>query len=359
MESLLLFLAIFLLLGLLACELKDPLAPTPSPAAGPLSPPPRRKEAGPFLRIRRALARSRPRARSLPSSGPSSSPAFLPPSAAPFATSTPVLSWPAWRRNLDRKPLFLDKADEAKNGRMYPDFDPILGWRWRAYPKGTYEARQQQLRKDRESNMPAGQVELSTQSPATVPAPPPPTIRAPIHDTSAPLANEAPASLPPLPPAAPWAGPTSQPSLPPSPPTRVELQAAPPVIFPSFSEQFAGLCAATQHLPLPWPRLSFAEQFALSCRETQRLPLPFPLPPPSLPQPPPMVQAQAPASFAAPPPPPTIDFGFNLSAGSSTRSTSRAPLRRAPPAVRARIAEDAAYNVDLRRLQAMAYLGMT
>ncbi|KAH7392213.1 hypothetical protein DE146DRAFT_133614 [Phaeosphaeria sp. MPI-PUGE-AT-0046c] len=323
METFLFFLAIFTLLGFVACELSDPLTPISSPAAGPPSPP-SFQEAGPPRRIRRALARSRSQS---PSRSPSPPfPVFLSSSAAPFATSTPVLA--AWRRNPDRKPLFLDEAEEVKHGRMYRDLDPVLGWRWRAYPKGTYEARSQQLREDRASKTPAGQVELEIQSPANVSAPPPPTIRAPIQDTPVLSASDLLASIPTLPPGIPWAL-APQPFLPQQ--TVVELQAASAVRKITFSEQFAGLCAAIQHTPLPWPTLTFAEQFALSCQKTRHLPLPFPLP--SLPAPPPprpMVPVLAPSPAPAPAPapssaPPTFDFGFSASAG--PMSTSRTSAR--------------------------------
>lgn len=111
MESFLFSLAVLVLLGFLACEVSDPLTPVPSTAAGPLSPPPH-QEANSPRHIRRALSQYRSPSR--PRSPPPISPTFLSSSAAPFATSTSVLT--PWRRNPDRKPLFVDEAEEVKGG---------------------------------------------------------------------------------------------------------------------------------------------------------------------------------------------------------------------------------------------------
>lgn len=86
---------------------------------------------------------------------------------------------------------------------MYRDLDPVLGWRWRAYPKGTYEARSQGLREDRESKTPAGRVELETQSPANVPEPLPSIVQSPMYDMSVPSTTNLMASIPILPPGLP------------------------------------------------------------------------------------------------------------------------------------------------------------
>jgi hypothetical protein len=263
MEHLLFLYAIFLLVGWLLCEFSKALpagcsvvaGPTsPSffeaglpPAAGPPSPPP------PPRRIRRALARARP------SSPPPPPPIFLSSSASPFASHYPVVT--------DRKPLFLDEEKEVYYRRMYRVDDPVLGWRWRAYPKGAHEARMQQLRENRDGKTPF-MVEPETQSPAALHPPPRPS--SPIVFTT---------SRPPLPPLPRPAGPVLPgiPTLTPLP-TGVQLMAtAAPRTAPNFMAQFAERCAAVRFAPLPWPSISFTEQFALSCRASLSLPLPWPV----------------------------------------------------------------------------------
>jgi len=275
MEALLLWFAIFSLVGWLAAEL---LEPTSSSAAPPIP------EARPPRHVRRAMARSRSCSRS-PLPAPSSSPMLLSPLAAPFAASRAVVmvNHPI---NMDRS-SFLNEDDEAHFGRMQRVFEPVLGWRWRAYPAGTHEARMQQLCENREGKTPV-EVEPETQSPDEELPPPRPSSTG-ISTTLR--------QMPPAP----------RPSLPasrllPGIPTLLELAsvqllAAVPSPAPGFIEQFAALCEATRFAPLRWPTPSFAEQFAQRCRATQHLPLRLPLPSNGPPPPPP------PAVVRPPPPP--------------------------------------------------------
>lgn len=118
------------------------------------------------------MARSRSRS---PLPAPSPSPILLSPLAAPFATSHTVVmvNHPV---NMDRS-SFLNEDDEAHFGRMQRVFEPVLGWRWRAYPAGTHEARIQQLRENREGKTPV-EVEPETQSTVEVLPPPRPSSAA-------------------------------------------------------------------------------------------------------------------------------------------------------------------------------------
>ena len=200
---------------------------------------------------------------------------------------------------LDRDAHFLNEDKEQSYGLMYRDNDPVLGWRWRAYPKGSHEAVLQRLREDREGKTPAVRVEPETHSPvALAPLPSPPPI-VPVPVRSPPPAPSV--QVPRLP--LPLLAPVSVPE-----PAVVEPLAAPSSSVPSFAEQFAMKCAATRFNPLPFPpipRLSFAEQVALLCRQSRQQPLPVALPPPisiaSLaPEPPAFV---APVAFVPPPAP--------------------------------------------------------
>jgi hypothetical protein len=258
MEALLLWFALFSLVSWLAAEYVEPI-----PASAPTP------EARPPRRIRRALARS-------PAPSPPLSPVFLSPSAAPFATSHAVMM-ARYPKNMERS-SFLNEEEEKHFGRMQRVFDPVLGWRWRAYPAGTHEARMQELRENKEGKRPVVEVEPDAQSPNVLP---------PLPWSSPPIVFTSTRSPPPAP----------HPSLPASTPTTasrlflgisalpepggVHLLAAVPSWAPGFAEQFAPSCTATRFALLPWPTPSFAEQFAWSCRASQHLPLPWPLLPPA------------------------------------------------------------------------------
>jgi hypothetical protein len=221
---------------------------------------------------------------------------------------------------------------------MYRVDDPVLGWRWRAYPKGAHEARMQQLRENRDGKTPF-MVEPETQSPAALHPPPRPS--SPIVFTT---------SRPPLPPLPRPAGPVLPgiPTLTPLP-TGVQLMAtAAPRTAPNFMAQFAERCAAVRFAPLPWPSISFTEQFALSCRASLSLPLPWPvalsvaLPPsaPLLAPPAPPAPVAPVASLPAATLPPLVlsapfvppaTFHFVATAARHDRRPRLNPRRRATP----------------------------
>jgi hypothetical protein len=290
MENFVFHFAVFAILGWLACELDSPLSSLPSwsTAAGPPSLPP-----SPRLprRVRRALSHSPPASPVLSPAGP----AFFSPNATPFATSHAVATFPPHHSRDDH---FLNEDEEIHFGLMHRVFDPILGWRWRAYPKGTHEARMQYLCEKREGKRPVEQVEPEPHSPAVLaPLSSPPVIAVPLRSPS-PSALHLPQPL------LPFLAPASLPE-----PAVVELLAAPLSRAPSFFEQFVEKCKASRSVALPWPSLSFAEQFALSCKDSRglSLPRPRPLPPPvapsACPSPSLPAPAPAPAPIAALPPP--------------------------------------------------------
>ncbi|KAF2032064.1 hypothetical protein EK21DRAFT_110277 [Setomelanomma holmii] len=315
-QNLLFFIAVFALLGWLACELSDPLAPLSAPAAGPPAPP-IPLASSPPRRIRRALARGGSTTSANP---PRPAPTLLSPAAAPFATGQAY--FPSW--NGPKEGTFLDIEKEEYFGRMYRGFDPHLGWRWYAYPQGTHEARMKYLRENRDGNIPAQQVEPETQSPGVLSSPPLP-LSVPVfaRSPSPPPAPPAPAPsllLPRQP------SPLLRPAPAPMPvPTMVVPLAAPPSDVPGFMEQFAMQCALT-FVPLPWPGL-FLRDFAKQAANIRHY---FPLH--ALPLAP--ASASAPASGPAPtsgPAPPTAQPTSRPVIAARPRLAVPTPAAQPPP----------------------------
>jgi hypothetical protein len=207
----------------------------------------------------------------------------------------------------------LVEADEVYNRRMYRDWDPVLGWRWRAYPKGTHEARTQYLRENRESKRPVT-VELKTHSPVVLPEVPqsPPAVTALLPLSLAPFV---PLRIPSTP------TPLLHPhllvilfGL-----VEVGLPAAPP----NAMQQFHEACWATRFNPLPWP----------APRSFVVLPAPAPAPVPA------PAPAAAPAPVPAPAPTvPSLDFRVAFIPAFLPVTTTRSAARMSAPRSRPKLA---------------------
>jgi hypothetical protein len=240
-------------------------------------------------------------------------------SSPPLSPAGPASPPPAAVRmdttgaNLQHDYGWLVEADEVYNRRMYRDWDPVLGWRWRAYPKGTHEARMQYLRENRESKRPVT-VELKTHSPVVLPEvpPSPPAVTA----------------LPPL-------------SLAPFVPLRIPSTPTPlfhphllvilfglvevglPAASPNAIQQFHEACWATRFDPLPWP----------APRSFVVLPAPAPAPVPA------PAPAAAPAPVPAPAPTvPSLDFRVAFIPAFLPVTTSRSAARMSAPRSRPKLA---------------------